>query len=184
MKLSLAIAQTLKAHGIGHVFVVSGGASLHLIHGIADTEGIEYVCTQHEQAGGFAADSYARFTGIGCALATSGPGATNLITAIATSYYDSVPVLYLTGQTATFRLDNKGTRQIGFQATPIVPMVSGITKYAVTPLKAEDVIPAIERAIDEARGGRPGPVLVDICDDLQRAEVTLPEKVRDLRTCY
>jgi len=142
-----------------------------LIHGIAETDGIQYICTQHEQAGGFAADAYARFHGIGCALATSGPGATNLVTAIATSYYDSIPVLYLTGQTATFRLDNKGTRQIGFQATPIVPMVRGITKYAVTPMNAIDVIPNIECAIRIAKSGRPGPVLVDICDDLQRAEV-------------
>jgi len=171
MKLALAIAQLLQRSGIRHVFCVSGGASLHLIHGIADTEGIEYVCPQHEQAAGFAADSYARFHGIGCALATSGPGATNLITPIATSYYDSVPVLYLTGQTATFRLDSKSTRQIGFQATPIVPMVRGITKYAVTPLNARSVIENIECALRIAKSGRPGPVLVDICDDLQRHEV-------------
>ena len=171
MKLALAIAHKLKAHGIGHVFVVSGGASLHLIHGIADTEGIEYVCTQHEQAGGFAADAYARFAGIGCSLATSGPGATNLLTAIATSYYDSIPVLYLTGQTATFRLDNKGTRQIGFQATPIVPMVRNITKYAITPMTPQNALASIDTAIAIAKEGRPGPVLVDICDDLQRMEV-------------
>ena len=171
MKLADAIAICLRDNGIRHVFCVSGGASLHLIHGIANTEGIDYVCPQHEQAAGFAADSYARFAGIGCALATSGPGATNLVTCIATSYYDSIPVLYLTGQTTTGRLDAKGTRQIGFQATPIVPMVREITKYAVTPLKAEDVIPAIEAALRIAKSGRPGPVLVDICDDLQRVEI-------------
>ena len=94
-----------------------------------------------------------------------------MLTAIATSYYDSIPVLYLTGQTTTGRLDNKGTRQIGFQATPIVPMVREITKYAVTPLKAEDVIPAIVEALRIAKEGRPGPVLIDLCDDLQRAEI-------------
>ena len=171
MKLADAIAICLRDNGIRHVFCVSGGASLHLIHGIANTEGIDYVCSQHEQAAGFAADSYARFQGISCALATSGPGATNLLTAIATSYYDSIPVLYLTGQTTTGRLDNKGTRQIGFQATPIVPMVREITKYAVTPLKAEDVIPAIVEALRIAKEGRPGPVLIDLCDDLQRAEI-------------
>ncbi len=172
MKLALKIAERLRDHGIRHVFVVSGGASLHLIHGIAGTEGIEYVCTNHEQAGGFAADCYARLSGgIGCALATSGPGATNLLTAIATSYYDSVPVLYLTGQTATFRLDNKGTRQIGFQSTPIVDMVRGITKYAVEPVTAISLLENIDCAIRIARSGRPGPVLVSICDDLQRVEV-------------
>jgi len=171
MKLAIAVAQLLKRNGVRHVFCVSGGASLHLIHGIADTEGLTYVCPNHEQAAGFAADCYARFHGIGCALATSGPGATNLITAIASSYYDSVPVIYLTGQTATFRLDNKGTRQIGFQATPIVSMVRPITKYAVTPLDAYSVLENIECAIKIAKSGRPGPVLVDICDDLQRHEV-------------
>ena len=171
MKLADVIAICLRDNGIRHVFCVSGGASLHLIHGIANTEGIDYVCPQHEQAAGFAADAYARFVGIGCALATSGPGATNLVTCIATSYYDSVPTIYLTGQTTTSRIDNKGTRQIGFQATPIVPMVREITKYAVTPLKAEDVIPNIEAALRIARSGRPGPVLVDICDDLQRCEI-------------
>lgn len=171
MKLALAIAHKLKAHGIGHVFVVSGGASLHLIHGIADTEGIDYVCCQHEQACSFAADSYARFHGTGCAIATSGPGATNLLTGIATSYYDSVPVLYITGQTATFRLDNKGTRQIGFQATPIVPMVKDITKAAYEPLTAIEALSCIDEAIEIARSHRQGPVLVSLCDDLQRVEV-------------
>lgn len=171
MKVAKAIAECLRDHGIGHVFVVSGGASLHIIHGIAETDGIEYVCPQHEQAGGYAADSYARFKGIGCALATSGPGATNLFTAIATSYYDSVPVLYLTGQTATYRMDTKGTRQIGFQATPTVEMVRAITKYAVTPMRAQDVIPNIECALRIAKSGRPGPVVVDLPDDVQRMEI-------------
>lgn len=171
MKVSWAIAECLRENGIKHVFCVSGGASLWPIHGIAATEGIDYVCPQHEQAAGFAADSYARFHGLGCALATSGPGATNLLTAIATSYYDSIPVLYLTGQTARHRLDSKGTRQIGFQATPIVDMVRCITKYAVTPMHALDVIPNIECAIRIAKSGRPGPVLVDLCDDLGRVEI-------------
>ncbi len=171
MKLANAIALCLRDNGIKCVFVVSGGASLHVIHGLAETKGIHYVPVQNEQAGGFAADSYARFGRIGCALATSGPGFTNLITAIATSYYDSIPVLYLAGQTATFRLDTKGTRQFGFQYCPSVPMVRDITKYAVEPLKAEDVIPNIECALRIAVSGRPGPVFCSIPDDLQRAEL-------------
>ena len=104
MKVSHAVAQFLRAQGIRHVFCVSGGASLWIIHGIAETEGIEFVCPQHEQAAGFAADAYARLTGLGCALGTSGPGATNLLTPLAASFYDSIPVLYLTGQVATFRM--------------------------------------------------------------------------------
>lgn len=171
MKVAWAVAECLRDNGIAHVFCVSGGASLWLIHAIAATPGITFICPQHEQAAGFAADAYARFKGIGCALATSGPGASNLFTAIASSYYDSIPTLYLTGQTTVARLDNKGTRQIGFQSQPTVEMVRPIVKYAVTPLRAEDVIPNIEAALRIARSGRPGPVLVDICDDLQRAEI-------------
>lgn len=171
MKVAWAVAECLRNNGIGHVFCVSGGASLWLIHAIAATDGIEFICPQHEQAAGFSADAYARFKGIGCALATSGPGASNLFTAIATSYYDSIPVIYLTGQTTIARLNNKGTRQIGFQSQPTVEMVKPITKFAVTPLRAEDVIPAIQEALKIATRGRQGPVLIDLCDDLQRAEI-------------
>lgn len=177
MKAANLIAELLKSAGIRHVFVVSGGASLHIIHGIEDTEGIEQIPVQHEQAGGYAADCYARITGVGCALATSGPGATNLMTAIATSYYDSVPVLYLTGQVTTFRM--KGDlpiRQLGFQETPIVPMCRDITKYAATLLKPESNLRGLieshfSMAFKLMRQGRPGPSLIDLPDDLQRMEV-------------
>lgn len=170
MLVSRLIAQFLRDQGIGHVFCISGGASLHIIHGIAETEGITYVCPQTEQAAGFAADAYARLRGLGCALGTSGPGATNLITAIGASYYDSIPVLYLAGQVATFRrATGLGVRQVGFQETPIAPMVADITKFAAEPAQAKDVIPCLMAAVKIARQDRPGPVLVSIADDLQRA---------------
>ena len=171
MKLSDAVAKFLAQH-VRHVFVVSGGASLHLIHSIAECEGIDYICPHHEQAAGFAADAYARICGLGCAIATSGPGATNLITPIATSFYDSVPVLYLTGQVTTGRMTgSSGVRQTGFQETPIVGMVRSITKYAETVMQPERIIEHLSAALSIARSGRPGPVLVDIPDDLQRAEI-------------
>lgn len=171
MKVADAVGEFLALH-VKHVFCVSGGASLHLIHGIAKAKGITYVCPQHEQAAGFAADSYARLTGMGCALATSGPGATNLITAIGASYYDSVPVLYLTGQVTKARMSPKGTvRQTGFQETPIVEIVHPITKYAFTVMEPQWVIPCLRLAILVAKANRPGPVLVDIPDDIQRAEL-------------
>ena len=174
MKVAIAVAEFLRDQGIKHVFCISGGASLHLIHAINDTEGISYVCPQTEQAAGFAADAYARLTGLGCALATSGPGATNLITAIAASYYDSIPVIYITGQVTTQRLvSNFSTppRQFGFQETPIVDMVKAITKYAYEPLCAESVIPSMLYAVTIAKEGRPGPVLISIPDDVQRMEI-------------
>jgi acetolactate synthase-1/2/3 large subunit len=172
MKLSDAVARFLAGYGIRHVFVVSGGASLHLIHSIAECEGIDYVCPHHEQSAGFAADAYARLCGVGCAIATSGPGATNLITPIGTSYYDSIPVLYITGQVTTGRMTgSSGVRQTGFQETPIVGMVKDVTKYAVTVMQPERILEELAAALTMAREGRPGPVLVDIPDDLQRAEI-------------
>lgn len=120
-----------------------------------------------------AADGYARVSGgIGCAVATSGPGATNLITGICSSYYDSVPVLYLTGQVATFRAKgDSGVRQIGFQETDTVDICRSITKYAVTIRDPYTIRFELQKAVAIARSGRPGPVLVDIPDDLQRMEI-------------
>jgi len=180
MKLSDAVAAFLAEQGIRHVFAISGGASLHLIHSIAETPGTGFVCPQHEQAGAMAADGYARVTGgLGCAVATSGPGATNLITGICSSYYDSVPVLYLTGQVATFRSKgDTGVRQIGFQETDTVDICRTITKYAVTVRDPYRVRYELQKAVAIAKAGRPGPVLVDIPDDLQRMDID-PAKLID-----
>jgi acetolactate synthase-1/2/3 large subunit len=171
MKVAEAVAKFLESQGIKHVFGVNGGANLHLIHGLADVTQIKFVPTTHESNAGFAADSYARLTGLGCAMATSGPGATNLVTAIATSYYDSVPVLYITGNVATFRFGSPlGVRQYGFQETPIVEMVRGITKLAYQPGNVVEVLPWLEVAVQRVREGRKGPALIDIPDDIQRAD--------------
>ena len=144
---------------------------MHLIHGIADTTGIQYICPQNEQCASFEADAYARFRGLGCAIATSGPGATNLVTGIAASYYDSIPVLYITGNQTRARMNTMGTRQYGFQSTPIVDLVKGITKYAVTITDETLVIETLTDAIAIAQRHRKGPVLVDIPDDVQRAMI-------------
>jgi acetolactate synthase I/II/III large subunit len=173
MKLSDYVAGFLRDQGIGHAFAVTGGASLHLIDSVARTPGIEYVCPQHEQGGAMAADAYSRATGnLGCAIATSGPGATNLVTGIICSWFDSVPVLYLTGQVTTFRLKgDTGVRQMGFQETEIVEMCRKVTKYAVMVTDWKQIRYELEKAIYIAKSGRPGPVLVDIPDDLQRMDI-------------
>jgi acetolactate synthase I/II/III large subunit len=171
MKVAKVVAEFLRDAGIRHVFAISGGASLHLIHGIADTEGIDYVCPQHEQAGGFMADSYARISGMACAIGTSGPGFTNLLTPIAVSYSDSIPLLYIVGNTATYRLETYGTRQIGFQFTPTVEIARSITKYAVTITEAKKVFKELSKALRIAQTPRCGPVLIDIPDDIQRADI-------------
>lgn len=174
IKISDLIAEFLAVQGIKHVFAITGGASIHMIHSIAEHKDIKYICPHHEQAGAMAADAYSRINGnIGCAIATSGPGATNLLTGIAGAWFDSIPVLYLTGQVARFRFKGKtGIRQMGFQETDIISMAKSITKYAVLITKAEDLIPELEKAIKIAKSGRPGPVLVDIPDDLQREMVS------------
>lgn len=170
MKVSDLVAQFLAKH-VNHVFCVSGGACLHLIHSIHKAKGVQIVCPQNEQAASFQADAYARLTGFGVALSTSGPGASNLVTGVATSFYDSVPVLYLTGNQTIERMQNYGTRQYGFQAQPIVDIVRPITKMAVTVMEKNRVLEILEEAFAVAKHGRPGPVLVDIPDDLQRANV-------------
>jgi len=174
IKVSDLIAEFLVVQGIGHVFAITGGASIHMIHSIAERKDIKYICPHHEQAGAMAADAYSRINGnMGCAIATSGPGATNLLTGIAGAWFDSVPVLYLTGQVARFRFKgDTGVRQMGFQETDIVSMAKTITKYAVLITKAEDLIPELEKAVRIAKSGRPGPVLVDIPDDLQREMIS------------
>lgn len=173
MKLSDYVAGFLAGAGVRHAFAVTGGASLHLIDSIARTPGIRYVCPQHEQAGAMAAEAYSRATGnLGVAVATSGPGATNLITGIACAYFDSVPVLYLTGQVTTFRLKgDTGVRQMGFQETEIVEICRPITKYAVMVRDPRRIRYELEKASHVARAARPGPVLVDVPDDIQRMDI-------------
>lgn len=172
MKLAEAIAIYLESQGITHVFGVNGGANLHLIHGLYEKTKIQFIPTAHEQGAGFAADAYARIRGLGVAMATSGPGATNLVTAISASWQDSTPVLYIVGNCATFRKgSNFGVRAYGFQELDFVSMIRGVTKAAYACTKANKVIWCIEKAIAHAQHNRKGPVVVDIPDDLQRADI-------------
>ncbi len=173
MKLAEAVAKFIEAQGIRHVFGVNGGANLHLIHGLTEASNVRFIPTTHECNAGFAADAYARLTGLGCAYATSGPGATNLVTSIAASYYDSSPVLYITGNVATHRFGAPlGVRQYGFQETPIVEMVREITKDAWLCEDPDDIIDGLRKLLKIAQQGRKGPVLCDIPDDVQRANVS------------
>lgn len=173
MKLSDYVADFLAKAGIRHVFAITGGASLHIIDSIGRHPDVDYVCPHHEQAGSMAADAYARVTGgLGAALATSGPGGTNMITGMCCAYYDSIPVLYITGQVSTFRFKaDTGVRQMGFQETDIVEMCKPVTKYAVTVTDPRRIRYELEKAAWLAQSGRPGPVLVDIPDNLQREQI-------------
>jgi len=173
VKLSDFVAAFIAQTGVRDVFGITGGASLHLIHSVAEHSLLSIICPLHEQAAAMAADGYSRISrNIGVAIGTSGPGATNMVTGICCSYYDSVPTLYITGQVSTFRFKgNTGVRQYGFQETDIVSMCKTITKYAVTIKDPRQIKYELEKAYYIARSGRPGPVLIDIPDNLQREDV-------------
>ncbi len=173
IKLSEYVVGFLVGLNIKHAFVIQGGSVAQLIDSIAKHSKINYITCQHEQACAMAADAYSRTSDtIGVAVATSGPGATNLITGIANAYYDSIPVLYITGNVASFRQSNNmGIRQYGFQETNIVDITKPITKYSVNLKQPEDIKYELEKALFEALNGRKGPVLVDIPDDFQRVLV-------------
>jgi acetolactate synthase-1/2/3 large subunit len=176
-KVADALIRFCAEQKMNDAFVVAGGASLHLIHAVANRPESSYIPVHHEQSAAMAADAYTRSSGRpGIAIATSGPGATNLITGIAGAFYDSIPVLFLTGQVSTTRMvDDTGVRQIGFQETPIVDMVRQITKYAEQVTSAAQTRYVIERALWTMREGRPGPVLVDIPDNVQREMIIWDE---------
>lgn len=181
MKVSDYIASFLEKKGITHVFELPGGMITHLIDSLSQKANIEIVTIHHEQAAAFAADAYGRATGLpGIAMATSGPGATNLLTGIGSCYFDSVPAVFITGQVNTYELKgDKNIRQLGFQETDIVAMAKPITK-AVYQISDYNNIPSVfENAFQIAVEGRPGPVLIDIPMNIQRADLDIDKYYSD-----
>lgn len=175
IKVSDIVASVLAEAGVTHVFGVTGGASLHLIESVQKHKELSFVATHHEQNAGMAADALSR-TGhsLGCAIVTSGPGATNLITAIAGCFYDSIPAIFIAGQVSTSR--QRGSlkvRQIGFQETPVSEMVKLIVKDVLKIEKSNlnSLRYLIKSGIETAQSDRPGPVYIEIPDDLQRMSI-------------
>lgn len=173
MKLSDYVIDFLVNRGVTHVFGMSGGAAVHLFDSAARNPKMDYVCSQHEQSAALSADGYARVTGrMGVAITTSGPGATNLLTGTCCSYFDSVPTLMLTGQVATHRLKgDRAIRQLGFQETDVLSIFGSVTKHTSQVRDPRQIRRHLEEAWYWAFEGRPGSVLVDLPDDLQRAEI-------------
>lgn len=174
MKVSDYIVEFLIEKGVTDLFGYPGGMVTHLMDSLGKKK--EYIKTHinyHEQASAFAACGYAQATGrTGVAFATSGPGATNLITGIGHAYYDSVPAVFITGQVNTFESKGRsGIRQMGFQETDIVSMVQPITKWAAYVDCAEDIPGIMRKAFDIAESGRKGPVLIDIPMDIFRSNI-------------
>ena len=157
--------KALKAEGVDTLFGYPGGMAIDLFDALYGEQEIEVILPRHEQALIHAADGYARSTGrVGVCLVTSGPGATNLVTGIATANYDSVPLVCFTGQVATNLIGNDA-----FQEVDIVGITRSICKYAVTVRDRGELGEIIKKAFYIARTGKPGPVLVDIPKDIQQA---------------
>ena len=176
-KVSDLVADYLTCLGVEAVFVLTGGCAVHLIQSFSEIDKVDVLPVQHEQSGAMAADAYSRVSGeLGVAIATSGPGATNLLTGVCCSYYDSVPTLLLTGQVPASQLRRDSeSRQIGFQETDIVSMVKPITKFAYQLKSSNEIKYILEKAFYIANDGRPGPVFVEVPLDIQGLDLeTLP----------
>ena len=170
VKVSDYVIDFLVSKGVTHVFEVCGGMLAHLLDSLYGRTDIAAVSMHHEMAAAIAAEGYARASeNIGVAMATSGPGATNLITGIGSCFFDSIPCLFITGQVNTYEFKfDAPTRQIGFQETDIVDIVRPITKHAELITNAETIEDCLENAYTFARSGRPGPVLLDLPLNIQR----------------
>lgn len=175
MKVTDYIVDFLINKNVTDVFGYPGGAICHFIDSLAKREEIEAHLLYHEQAAAFAACGYAQESGkLGVAYSTSGPGATNLVSGVANAYFDSIPTLFICGQTDTYSLKGKiPVRQRGFQEVDIVSMTSTISKHSIRIMNPNEVPCELERAYCIATEGNPGPVVIDLPADVQRAEIEI-----------
>jgi len=170
-----AIVRSLELLGVEHIFGLPGGAILPTYDPLMDSTKIRHILVRHEQGAGHAAEGYASASGkLGVCIATSGPGATNLVTAIADAHMDSVPLLAITGQVSSLAIGTDA-----FQEADIVGITMPITKHSFLVTRAEDIPEVLAAAVLIATTGRPGPVLVDVAKDAQNAKVPFiwPPKV-------
>jgi acetolactate synthase-1/2/3 large subunit len=179
-----AIMKCLKEQNVKVIFGFPGGAVIDLYDEIMRNEELTHVLVRHEQAAVHAADAYARVIGdVGVALVTSGPGATNTVTGIASAYLDSIPMVVFTGQVPTALIGNDA-----FQEVDIVGITRPCTKHNYLVKDPNELVATIREAFHIARTGRPGPVLIDLPKDVVAAKITFPEekpiKMRTYRPTY
>ena len=183
MNLSDYVLEFLKKKKIKNVFVLTGGAISFMIDSFSRVKNINYTCVAHEQAAAMMADAYSRIgPNLSCTMVTSGPGATNLITGIACSWFDSIPTIHITGQVNSYEKQGsqpgtKHTRQVGFQETDIVSITKPITKFSYQLKKPNEIKYILEKACHIAQSGRPGPVVIDIPMDFQKTAPALAWRV-------
>lgn len=176
MKGAQILVELLKREGVEVIFGYPGGAVIDIYDVIYETPEIQHILVRHEQGAAHAADGYARSTGkVGVCMATSGPGATNLVTGLATAYMDSIPIVAITGQV--------GTPLIGkdsFQEADITGITMPITKHNFLVTRTEDLATVVREAFYIASTGRPGPVVIDVPKDVQQKTIdfVFPEKIK------
>jgi len=173
MKLTGAQAflKCLEEHGVEVIFGYPGGALIDVYDELMKNDKVHHVLTRHEQAAVHAADAYGRVKGeVGVALVTSGPGATNAVTGIASAYMDSIPLVVFTGQVPTKLIGNDA-----FQEVDIVGITRPITKHNYLVKDAAELVPTIREAFHLAKTGRPGPVLIDMPKDVLTTRITYPD---------
>ena len=186
MNLSDYILDFLRKKKIKTIFTITGGAICFLMDAFSRNKKINYTSVAHEQAAAMMADSYSRFgPNFSATMVTSGPGATNLLTGIACSWFDSIPSLHICGQVNRYELSNyhnstKKVRQVGFHETDIVSMSKPITKFAYQLKNENEIRYILEKAYYISQSGRPGPVLIDIPMDLQRKKIN-PKKLKSFK---
>src|SRR5437763_8890081 len=166
------LVQCLLNHGVEVVFAYPGGASMPIHQALTHVGGrLRTILPRHEQGGGFAAEGYARSTGkVGVCLATSGPGATNVVTCLADAKLDSTPIVAITGQVGTSVLGTDA-----FQETPIIETCRAITKHHYLTTRTEDIVRVFKEAFHIAGTGRPGPVIVDVPKDVQTRQIVVTD---------
>ena len=166
MKGAEILLEGLKREGVEVIFGITGGAVIDIFDVMYSDTGIKYYMTRHEQAAAHAADGYARATGkVGVCIATSGPGATNLVTGIATAYMDSIPIVAITGQVYSHLIGNDA-----FQEADVTGITRPITKHNYLIKDVAEMATTVKEAFHVARTGRPGPVVLDIAKDAQQLE--------------
>ncbi len=186
MNLSDYVLDFLEKKKVKDVFLITGGAICFLVDAFSRNKKIKYVSVAHEQAAAMMADSYSRLgPNFSCTMVTSGPGATNLITGIACSYFDSIPSLHICGQVNTYEQQDghkstRRVRQVGFQETNIVEISKPITKFSYKIKKPSEIRYILEKAYYIATSGRPGPVLIDIPMNFQRIKIN-PKNLKSFK---
>ena len=175
MRGAKILVESLKRAEVEYIFGVQGGAAMPIFDDLYDTEGLKLIPMRHEQGAAHAADGYARATGkVGVTLATSGPGATNLVTGIATAHMDSIPMVAITGQVATYLMGNDA-----FQECDILGVTRPICKHSYLIKSSDEVADVVAEAFHIAATGKPGPVVIDFAKDAQVQESAFyyPESV-------